>query len=287
MTKTPCEAGIADYNANFKTKWDKVFAQFNASSNSGKVWIAGPSAYLFDLGNVKFATDLQIRRSEDLELVRDELVEQTKNLSFVLITHQHDDHMCLPLMNALKDTSIRWYIPKGVPQHLIDESGLHAENITYVSDGDIITAGDLTIKVFDSPHVRKEDSGTFVQCGYQIISPDSTILMPGDVRNYEYNQYPDFGNVDICFSHVWAGDNSLDKEKFIPMLNEFAEFNAKFNAKKYIFGHLYEIARGDLNMWNYTHAGMAMDKMYALMPNSDFEFARPGCWFDLVCSDSN
>ena len=44
----------------------------------------------------------QIRRQKDFESVLPTMVEELSDLSFMLITHEHDDHMCAPLMSALK-----------------------------------------------------------------------------------------------------------------------------------------------------------------------------------------
>ena len=282
MIKTPLETAIADYDRNFTSKWNGIMSDFRLNTSDNRVWIAGPSAYFLHLSGTSFAVDPQVRRIGDFDKIRSTLKEDTKDWSFVLITHQHDDHMCLHLMNELKDTPIRWYIPKGCPDHLIKESGLKEENIIFTSEGDVFTEGSLTIKAFSSPHVRPEDKGEiFVECGYEVISSDATLLFPGDIRDYDYNKYPELKKPDFCFSHVWAGDDALTKEKFLPMLEKFAEFNARFGAKKYFLGHLYEIGRNEKVMWNYTHAGIAMDMLYYFAPDAIAEVARMGHSYSL------
>lgn len=282
---SPRQAAVTDYDNNFCNKWKKMFDNYNSPIRNDRVWIAGPSAYIFHLCGQRFAVDLQIRRKKDFDVLLPGLIDDTADISFVLITHQHDDHMCIPLMNALKDTSVRWYIPKGCPEELIKESGIKSENIIPVSPGDVFKEGELTIRAFYSPHIPKNSSEFMAQCGYEISAPDKKILMPGDVRDYDYSEYPQFCDIDFCFSHVWAGNDALCKENFIPMLDKFASFTAAFGAKRYILGHLYELAREEIYLWNYTHAGMVMDKIYALAPESDVQIACLGRSYSLMNED--
>ena len=269
-----------DYDLNFMTYWDKVFSEYKNSAASNRVWFAGPTSYVFSLCGQKFALDLQVRRKCDFENVRERLINDTSDLSFVLITHQHDDHMCIPLMRELKDSPIRWYLPYDTKKSLIDETELPDDKIVKVHDGDVYKIGNLTVRVFFSPHVVPGDE-PFPQVGYEVISPAGNILFPGDVRDYDHKGYPEFGNVDVCFSHLWGGDNTIDPELYTPMLEKFADMNAGFGAKKYFLCHLYEIGRELKYMWRYSHAGLAMDLFYERNPESEVVIPHLGCSYPL------
>jgi hypothetical protein len=61
------------------------------------------------------------------------------------------------------------------------------------------------------------------ELGYRISSKDGSILLPGDVRDYNYCGYPDFvysgaGGTDLCISHLWAGKNALDESAYMPVI---------------------------------------------------------------------
>ena len=279
--RSPYAAAVADYDQNFTTYWNTVFSQYNAPDAGDRVWMAGPSAYVFSLAGEKFAVDLQIRREKDFNAVLPQLLSDTAALSFILITHQHDDHMCLPLMNALKDTAIRWYIPDGCREELIEASGLKKENIIRVRPGDRWQIGALQFRAFYSPHVKADDPEVFAQCGYEITAPAGKILLPADVRDYAYCDYPDFGRVDLCFSHLWAGNDALEPQNYLPLLDEFACFNSKFRARTYFFCHLYEIGRSEQYLRHNAHAALAADRLLSLLPESTVEVPRLGRSYSL------
>lgn len=281
MTTSPLTAALADYDNNFTANWNRVFSKLQTPECSNEVMFAGPTSYVFSLCGQKFAVDLQIRRSCDFEALKPHLLEQLSQLRFMLITHEHDDHMCLPIMNLLRDTDIHWYIPSESKRELVYSSGLKDENITWVQRGASFRIGELDISAFYSPHVS-DPSEKFDQRGYLITSPKLKILMPGDVRNYNYDGYPDFGELDLCFSHVWAGNDALNAENYMPMIEKFAAFNAKFRAKKYLLCHLYEVGREEKYLWHYGHAGIAMKLMYEAIPESIVEVPRIGCSYALM-----
>lgn len=268
MHPTPRESAIADYDKNFINYWSKITSEYVDADFSDSVWLTGPSSYVFLLGDQRFAVDLLIRRQKDLDALLPRLVSDLSRLSFVLITHEHEDHMCIPLMQALKNEPIRWYIPHGTAPELIEESELKEENIVFVHPGDEFTEGNLTIRAFKSPHFPEGKPELFPEVGYKIISPNGTVLIPADVRNYSYTGYPDFGKVDVCIAHLWAGNDSLNEANYLPMLRKFVDFFAKINAKRYFWCHLYDVGRTEDKMWHEGHADIADQLLTALLPIS-------------------
>lgn len=276
--KTPLQSAIADYDNNFIDNWKRAVSEFK-SSNDNKMWLLGPSSYLFCLNGVKFGVDLQIRRASDFEKLEDSLVEDLSELSFVLITHEHGDHMCPRLINELKNTDIKWYIPKGCRQDYIEKSGLSEGQIIWISPDKSYNISGVEINTFYTPHAVGEQP--FLQCGYYIKSSVGNILIPGDIRDYDYEGYPEFIDVDLCIAHLWAGKDSSDPEKYIPYMQKFSKTIASFNAKKIYLCHLYEIGRGESSLWSYRHAGLAMDMLYSFAPQSIVEIPRISLGYNL------
>lgn len=274
MNPIPLSEVLADYDLHFPGHWRRVFADL-ADAADDRIFLAGPSSYLFSLAGQKFAVDPQIRREADFRRIQDTLPAVFAPFSFILITHPHADHMCLPLMNALRDTPIRWYIPAEIPDTMFDSAGLRPENVIRVRHGDVIREGALTIRVFNSCHVRPGRK-PYPQCGYEICSPAGNILMPVDVRDYRFRDYPDFSEVDLCLSHVWAGDDAVHPENYLPMLEQFARFSAQFDARRYFLCHLYEIGRTEEFMWHHGHAEIAAQQLRTLLPDSTVEI--PDLW---------
>lgn len=276
---SPLDAVNAEYDLHFCEYWNRIFSECREAA-SDRVWFAGPSSYVFFLAGQRFAVDLQIRRNCDFEALKSRLHEDAALLSSILITHPHDDHMCLPLMRELKDTPIRWYIPAETDPALIERAGLRAENITYVRAGDRWQMGPLSVRAFYSPHVEP-GKDIFPQCGYEITSPRGKLLLPGDVRDYSFEDYPDFGFLDTCFSHLWAGNDALDVSAYRPVLEQFADFYSRFYAKRYFFCHLYELGRPERFLWTYAHAGLAMDAFLERLPGSVVQIPRLGQSYSL------
>jgi len=264
---------IAEYDRCFSERWHRIFNELPRQEN--RIWFAGPSAYVFSVSGVRFAVDLQIRRKKDFDAVLPSLLSDTAPLSFILITHQHDDHMCIPLMQTLKDTPIRWIVPHDTRADLLEESGIRKENLILIHPGERFEAGPVTAEAFFSPHVLPDDE-PFPQCGYILTTPHGKILMPGDVRDYSYGSYPAFGEIDLCLSHLWAGNDALHPEKYLPMLEKFTRFSAQFHAKRYFLGHLYELGRKELYMWHEGHAAIAARNLRSLLPSCTVEVPPVG-----------
>ena len=267
--------GIADYDKNFRASWKRIFTEYRQENVGDRMWLAGPSSSVFSLAGERFAVDLQIRRPQDLEALLPGLAEDTSALSHILVTHEHDDHLCLPLMQALKDMPIRWYLPYNSHREWVEATGISMDKITWLEPGDCFSIGKLRVRSFNTPHA-KPGIPIFTQCGYEITAPSGKILLPGDIRDYEYDAYPDFGKVDLCISHLWAGDDSIHPEQYLPLMKQFTERIAGFHADRYFLCHLYEIARDEQHLWDFSHAGTAMQMLYHTLPECEVQIPRIG-----------
>lgn len=276
MERTLLDRTLAEYDCHFEEWWRGIFSEYKGEERD-RLWLAGPSSYVFSLGGVRFGVDLQIRRACDLEKVAPTLAEDLAGLSFILITHQHDDHFCIPLLQRLRDTRVRFYVPFGMKEELIEEAGLRRENIVYLKSGDVIREGDVTVRAFTSPHLGAgADQSRFPELGYEISCARGRVLIPADVRDYSFAAYPDFGKVDLCLAHVWGGDDALDAGAYLPILRECADFFARFRAKEYFFAHLYEIGRPDLYMWHEGHAALVGEWIKKRLPDTRTAVPRIG-----------
>ncbi|MDR3299398.1 MAG: MBL fold metallo-hydrolase [Candidatus Accumulibacter sp.] len=81
-----------------------------------------------------------VRRFTDAPLERD----QIPPLDYVLITHDHYDHLEYATMRALRDRDVRFVVPYGVGAHL-RKWGIPAARIHEVGWGEAFSADDLTI----------------------------------------------------------------------------------------------------------------------------------------------
>ena len=281
MERALLDRTLAEYNRHFVSWWRGIFDAYRGGSGD-RLWLAGPSSYVFSLSGVRFAVDLQIRRECDLEKVAPTLAKDLSGLSFILITHQHDDHFCIPLLQRLRDTRVRVYMPEGIRADLVQATGLRQENIVYLKSGDVVREGDVTVRAFTSPHLGAgENQSLFPELGYLISTSRGRVLLPADVRDYSFTLYPDFGKVDLCLAHIWGGNDALDAGAYLPILRECADFFARFCANEYFFAHLYEIGRGDLYMWHDGHAALVGEWMKERLPDVRTAVPRIGASYAL------
>ena len=99
------------------------------------------------------------------------------------------------------------------------------------------------------------------------IGTECLIAFVHQVRiKYGYRSYPDFGQVDLCISHLWAGDDAEHPEAYLPYMKQFAKTSASLGANRYFLCHLYEIGRGEDKMWTNAHAAIAKDMIRVEIP---------------------
>lgn len=279
---TELERAILDYDENFYSYWDKAFSELRAArADEDRIWLVGPSAYLFAIRGVKFAVDIQIRREKDFMALADRLCDDLSTLSFILITHQHDDHFCAPLIKKVKDLPLIWYLPDEMPKRFITGAELDEKKCVFLNAGDSFNIGEITISAFSSPHVRQGSTTFMPELGYLINTKRGNVLIPGDVRDYSYREYPDMTGADLCISHLWAGDNAIDADEYLPRLEAFVDFSLQFKAKKYFICHLYEIGRKEKYMWHDGHADIAVKMFFEKAPGVAVDIPRLGCSHEL------
>lgn len=285
MTESYLQKAIAEYDADFIDRWRRLFGEHRACENENRMWLAGPTSYIFNFGGEKFAVDPQVRRPKDRDLLYPSIAEDMSAVRFVLITHDHGDHMCPSLMKALKDLPIIWYLPKNARRDYIEDSEIPEEKIVYVSAGDVFDIGKLKIKAYHTPHGKP--GGIFPdQCGYEIIAPNGTVFIPGDVRDYDYRGYDGLGKIDLCISHLWAGNDSINETEYAPLMEEYADFTADIKARRYFLCHLYEIGRKELNLWHDGHAERATRLLKARLPDAEICVPRVGESYSLDFENS-
>jgi hypothetical protein len=207
------------------------------------------------------------------------LFNDLSELDAVIITHEHGDHFCPRLAYELRHAKTIWYIPEGTRSDYIERSGLSEDKIVWIKPDDKWKIKDVEFNAFLTPHAVGEQP--FLQCGFEITTPFGKVLIPGDIRDYDYKCYPEFTDIDLCIAHLWGGKDSLAEENYLPMLEKFSEICCGFNASRYFLCHLYEIGRKQNSLWSFKHAGLVMDMIYSLKPEAVVEVPRIAQSYDL------
>lgn len=267
--KISIEEAREEYNESFEIRWRSALGAF-LEEREDAMYLLGPSSYLFSLDGIKIAVDPQVRRASDLEKIKDTVVPFFSKLSAVLVTHEHDDHFDTKLTNLLKDEALIWYLPHDMGKRWIEESGLRKESIRFVSPGDTFEIGSVKVRAFDTPHRPFGADWDLPERGYELTARGGRILLPGDIREYAYEEYPAMQGADLCVAHVWAGNNTIDPAEYLPRMECAADrFATTFAAKKYFLCHLYEIGRQQHVMWDAEHAEILAKKITDRLPEAE------------------
>lgn len=245
--------------------WRDMIDDFNSSNPKSRFALTNASGYLFSVNDCRFAVDLQLSTFDGISLAGNNIAKDLENLQYFFLTHQHSDHFDKPLMSALASLPIKWIIPDFFNRETLFETGIKEENIIFVHNGEVLRLAPLHILVFSSSH-KREGGGGCEEYGYYINMGGERLLFPGDVRIYDTKKLPSFDSVDAIFSHIWFGAGESDCLPCEPKLTEFCNFTVSFNPSKIYLTHLYQLDRTPDETWGFVHAGLAMDRIFSLLP---------------------
>jgi L-ascorbate metabolism protein UlaG (beta-lactamase superfamily) len=184
------------------------------------------------------------------------------DLSFVLLTHRHEDHLDLDLLSALRDLPIQWVVPEFMVSMVVNGAGLHRENIIVAASLQLIELNGIRILPFSGVHWENTPTETrkgVPELGYLIEYEGKRLLFPGDTRTYDLSQLPVFDPVDVAFAHLWMGRGSaLEPEP--PQSDAFCRFFLDLNPRRLILSHLTEYGRDADDFWDESHAQAVCSK---------------------------
>ena len=167
--------------------WSKIINQWQKPGSKDRAWLTYSANYLFRTKNVRWAIDpftLKARLSTAGEV---DISSDLANLSFVLLTHSHADHLDLGLIHALRETTIRWVVPFSILENVIN-TGINPDFITVPEPLVPIKFENISITPFDGLHFHKNKGGELLgvpAMGYLIEQGRKRWLFPGDTRNYQ------------------------------------------------------------------------------------------------------
>lgn len=123
----------------------------SSSSGNSSVLSTGRTSVLIDAG---ISTRRIVKGLSGLDIKKD-------NLSAVLITHEHSDHIkALPVL--IKQMAAPIYAPKCVADYLIKTISGIQERVIPFNPGECFEIGDVTVSSFPTPHDSAES------CGYSL-----------------------------------------------------------------------------------------------------------------------
>ena len=262
----------------YPSLWSKMITEWNTPDPEDRVWLTYSANYLFRTNHIRWAIDpltlnWRIAGTPKVDVARD-----LKDLSFVLLTHGHKDHLDLDLLSALRDLPITWIVPEFILSKVMKQAGLPREKIIIPSHLAPIELNGIHILPFDGLHWETTSDGTLrgvPAMGYLIEFNGRRWLFPGDTRNYDASKLPSLEPVDVLFAHLWLGRGSALMEE-PPLLDAFCRFFLDLNPRRLILTHLNEFGRDADDLWDDSHVQRVSSKFNELNPGMSVVSAYTG-----------
>jgi L-ascorbate metabolism protein UlaG (beta-lactamase superfamily) len=249
--------------ACYPALWSQMIAEWNAPDPMDRVWLTYSANYLFRTNNIRWAIDpltlnWRLQGAPKVNVRRD-----LYNLSFVLLTHEHKDHLDLDLLATLRDLPIIWVVPQPLLPDMMGQVHLLGEKVIVPSPLKPIELYGIQILPFDGLHWEKKADGKLKgvpAMGYLIECNNRRWLFPGDTRTYDAKQLPNANSLDIVFAHLWLGRASALMDK-PPLLDAFCRFCLDLNPRQLILTHLNEFGRDANDFWDENHVEIVCTKL--------------------------
>jgi len=262
----------------YPTLWSNMITEWNTPDPEDRVWLTYSANYLFRTDHIRWAIDpltlnWRIAGTPKVDVARD-----LKDLSFVLLTHGHKDHLDLDLLSALRDLPITWIVPEFILSKVMKQAGLPREKIIIPSPLAPIELNGIHILPFDGLHWETTSDGTLrgvPAMGYLIEFNGRRWLFPGDTRNYDASKLPLLEPADILFAHLWLGRGSALMEE-PPLLDAFCRFFLDLNPRRLVLTHLNEFGRDADDLWDDSHVQRVSSKFNELNPGMSVASAYTG-----------
>ena len=256
-------------SANYPTLWSSIITQWNQPDPEDRVWLTYSANYLFRTNNIRWAIDpltlnWMLKNTPGLDVSRD-----LCNLSFVLLTHGHEDHLDLDLLAALQDLQITWVVPEFILSEVMKQTGLPREKIIVPSPLAPMELNGIHILPFNGLHWETTPDGNLrgvPAMGYRIECNGKRWLFPGDTRTYDPSCLPALDSLDNIFAHLWLGRGCALMDE-PPLLDAFCRFFLNLSPRHLILTHLNEFGRDADDFWDESHVQIVASRVREISEN--------------------
>ncbi len=250
--------------------WTQLLGEWRSHGREDRAWLTYCANYLMRTGNVRWALDPLLMHDWLADDSSQQTVAELEGLSFVLLTHEHDDHLDRGLIRSLRDLPIRWVVPEAILS-LVLETGLSRDNIIVPKMLVPLEIEGISILPFAGMHWENVGVGAkganaagkrgVPATSYLVEFSGKRWLFPGDVRTYATGALPTLGQIDGLFAHLWLGRGSALVEP-PPLLDAFCKFCVETGAKRVVITHLEEFGRDANDLWDAGHAQEVLSRLH-------------------------
>lgn len=267
----------SEITRRYPEMWQALIDEWKQPGSGDAAWLMYSANYLFHTNGIRWAIDPLTLNRRVPDAPRMNLVEDLKDLSFILLTHSHKDHLDLPLLTEMKDLPVRWIVPEFLLP-LTAEAGLNEKRLIVPMACEPVEIDGVRITVFDGLHWEHLPGGEVrgvPALGCLAEFNGKRWLIPGDTRSYDASQLPSFGALDGVFAHLWLGRGlALQKEPLL--LEAFCRFFLACDTPRIIVTHLEEFGRDANDYWDVYHFQLAAQRFAEISPDVQVTCARMG-----------
>lgn len=250
------------------------------------MWLLYHAHYLFATGGIRWALDPKLPAELIPGLSENKrFTDPLKDLSFVLLSHSHSDHLDIPLLKFLSEHSVRFIVPDHMLDMVMERVDPPQERVSTAVSGEPLNIGGVRIVPFPGQHIAREADGVVRGCectGYLVETEGRRLLFPIDVRDYDATAMEKLAPVDVLFAHLWLGRGSA-AEPHPPLLEEFCDFIMACRPRRVVLAHLYSFQHGITDMWTEAHAQMVRERLASCAP--EIEVLFPAIGEEIVLSE--
>ena len=271
--------------ARYPGLWKRMIGEWRAADGRDSAWLLYSANYLLRTGSARWAIDPLTLRWRVPEAGAVSTRRDLADLSFVVLTHRHADHLDFDLIRSLRDLPILWIVPDWMRESVLSEGGLAKGKVLAVSPRQPIEIDGIRLISFAGLHYEGLDgrrsagapasprgvpsSGCLVEFGQK------RWLFPGDTRDYRADLLPSFGPVSGLFAHVWLGrGKALDESP--PLLDALCGFCVDLQPQRIVLTHLEEFGRPATEVWKLEHADRLRTRLRSMNQELTVEVARTG-----------
>jgi L-ascorbate metabolism protein UlaG (beta-lactamase superfamily) len=191
----------------FPNLWQDMINDWSQPGAQDRAWLMYSANYLFRTNNIRWSID-PVRLEHRLAgAPAVDYVGGLGNLSFVLLTHRHGDHLDLDLIRSLKDLPITWVVPEALLALVQRDVNLSMSQIVVPMALRPVEIQGIRITAFEGMHWEKRSGEPTARdrgvpaMGYLVEQGKRRWLFPGDTRTYDARLLPALAQ-RICSSHM-------------------------------------------------------------------------------------
>lgn len=270
----------AELISSYPFIWDNIVSKWKLPDPDDRAWLMYSANYLFRTHGIRWAVDPLTLRCRLAKAPVMDVARDLKGLDFVLLTHEHKDHLDIKLLNELRHLPIYWVVPEAILPMVQEEVELSTKQVFVPKPLQPIKLMGFNITPFAGLHW--EESGEYLAVrrgvpamGYLVEKGEKRWFFPGDTRKYDPAGLPDFGPVDVLFAHLWLGrGRALNPDS--KLVDDFCRFCLDLRPRRIILTHLEEWGRQAPDFWEIEHAEQVVSVIKKYAPILPVEIVRMG-----------